>query len=78
MCFLPKGRSFSVNAGTKAAVLPKVGLPPQNQETSLQFYQGWIDAVASRCFSHPLSLTSEQTLKDLKRSLGHQRGGEEG
>ena len=33
------------------------------------------------CFPYPpplsLSLASEQTLKDLKRSQGHQRGGEE-
>ena len=44
----------------------------------LQFYQGWIDAVASRCFPHPTpSLASEQSLKDLRRSQGHQRGGEE-
>ena len=28
-------------------------------------------------FRTPLFLTSEQTLKDLKRSQGHQRGGEE-
>ena len=36
-----------------------------------------IGAVASRCFPHrTLSLTSEQTLKDLKRSQGHQPGGE--
>ena len=34
--------------------------------------------VASHCFPHPtLSLESEQTLKDLKRPQGHQRGGEE-
>ena len=34
--------------------------------------------VASHCFLHPtLSLASEQILKDLKRSQGHQRGGEE-
>ena len=35
---------------------------------------------ASRCFlpsTLSLSLASEQTLKDLKRSQGHQRGGEE-
>ena len=37
-----------------------------------------IGAVASCCFLHPsLSLASEQTLNDLKRSQGHQRGGEE-
>ena len=71
---LPKGRSFTASAGTKAAVLP-----PQTQEPGLQFYWVWISSVASRCFPHnTLSLASEQTLKDLKRSQGHQRGGEEG
>ena len=35
---LPKGRSFTANSGTKAAVLPKAGLPPQTQESRLQFY----------------------------------------
>ena len=39
----------------------------------LQFYQGWIGAVACRCFPHPtLSLASGQTLKDLKRFQRHQ------
>ena len=37
---LPKGRSFTASLGTKAAVLPKAGLPPQIQEPRLQFYQG--------------------------------------
>ena len=42
------------------------------------FTRDLIGALASRCFPHPtLSLASEQTLKDLKRSQGHQRGGEE-
>ena len=42
------------------------------------FTRDLIGAVASRCFPHPtLCLASEQTLKDLKRSQGHQRGGEE-
>ena len=37
------------------------------------FTRNWIGAVASHCFPHPtLSLASEQTLKDLKRSQGHQ------
>ena len=41
------------------------------------FTRDEIGAVASRCFPHPtLSLASEQTLNDLKRSQGHQRGGE--
>ena len=42
------------------------------------FTRDWIDATAFRCFPHPtLSLASEQTLKDLEVSQGHQRGGEE-
>ena len=42
------------------------------------FTRNLIGAVASRCFPHPnLSLAFEQTLKDLKRSQGHQRGVEE-
>ena len=76
--FLPKGRSCTACAWIKVAVLPKAGLPLQTQEPRLQFYQGWIGVVASRCFQHPtLSFASEQTLKDVKRSQGHQRGGEE-
>ena len=42
------------------------------------FTRWWTGAAASRCFPHPtLPLASEQTLKDLKRSQGHQRGGQE-
>ena len=37
---LPKGRSFTASEGTKSAVLPKAGVPPQTQEPRLQFYQG--------------------------------------
>ena len=40
------------------------------------FTRDLIGAVASRCFPFPtrsLSLASEQTLNDLKRSQGHQR-----
>ena len=41
------------------------------------FTRDFLGAKASRCFPHPtLSLASEQTLKDLKRSQGHQLGGE--
>ena len=37
------------------------------------FTRDWICAVTSLCFPHPtLSLASEQTSKDLKRSHGHQ------
>ena len=68
-----KDRSFIASAGTKVAVLPKAGLPPQTQEPRLQFYQG-----LNRSFQHPtLSLASEQILKDLKRCQGPQREGEE-
>ena len=42
------------------------------------FTRDWIGTVTSCCFPHPtLSLASEQTLKDLKRSQGHQHGDEE-
>ena len=75
---LPKGRFFTASTGTYAAVQPKAGLPPETQEPMLQFYQDEIGAVTSRCFPHPtLSLAPDHTLKDLKRSQGLQRGGEE-
>ena len=68
-----KDRSFTASAGTQAAVLLKAGVPPR-----LQFYQELNRSGTFRYFSHPtLSLVSEQILKDLKRSQGHQRGGEE-
>ena len=76
-CVLPNGRSVTALTGTKAAFLLKAGLSPQTQEPRLQFYQGWTSVVASHCFPHPtLSLASECTFKDLKRSQGYQRGGE--
>ena len=57
-CSSVEGRSSTANSETKAAVLPGI----------------WISAVASRCFPHPtLALAPEhceQTLKDLKRSMG--------
>ena len=69
---LSKGRSFTASKETKAAVLPKAGVPPQNQKPRLQFYQGWLGAVVSCCFPHStLSFASERVLKDLKRSHGH-------
>ena len=77
-CSSSSSQSLTERSGTKVAVLPNAGLPPQTQEPRLQFYQGWIGAVASHCFSYPtLCLASEQILKDLKRSQGHQRGREE-
>ena len=52
-------------------VLPKAGLPPQTQEPRLQFYQGWIGEVVSRCCPHPnLYLASEQTLNMWKYPRG--------
>ena len=52
IAILPYGRSSTANSGTKVAVLRKAGLPLQTPEPRLQFYQGWIGAVASRCFPH--------------------------
>ena len=48
MSVQPKGRSFTANAGTQAAVLPKAGIPPQTKEPRLQLYQGF-----NRCESFP-------------------------
>ena len=36
---LPKGRSLTASAGTKAAVLPKAGLPPQTQAKGYSFIE---------------------------------------
>ena len=59
-----KGRSSTANSRTKVAVLLGVNSFPV--------------PVASRCFPQPtLPLSSEKTLKDLKRSQEPQRGGEE-
>ena len=71
-------RSFTANSGTKAAVLPKGRYSTANSGTQAAVLLGM-----NRCGSFPLlsaptlSLASEQTLKYLKRSQGHQRGGEE-
>ena len=35
---LSKGWTFTAISGTKIAVLPKAGLPPQTEESRLQFY----------------------------------------
>ena len=69
---MPKGRSFTANSDTKAAV------PAQTQEPRFTVSLGM-----NRCDSFPLlsvrtlSLASEQTLKDLKTSQELQREGEE-
>ena len=75
---LPKDRSFTAKAGTKVAVLPKGRSSTADSGTKVAVLLG-----INRCGSFPLLSTphslfsSEQTLKDLKRSKGHQRGGEE-
>ena len=72
---LSKGRSFTANARTKVAVLSKDRSSNAISGTKGAVLLG-IGVVAYRCFLHPtLSLASEQTLKDLKRSQGHQHGG---
>ena len=74
---LPKGRFFTASTGFWAVVLPKAGLPPHTQETRLQFYRGLNICGNFPLLSAPtLSLASKYTLKDLKRSQGHKRGGE--
>ena len=60
-CSSAEGRSSTANSKTNTAVL--LGTEQVRQL-----------AVA---FRTPLSSTSEQTLEDLKRTQGHQRGGEE-
>ena len=75
---LPKGRPFTANSGTKAALLLKGRSSTANSRTQAAVLLGWRGAVASSCFPHPTSsLASIKTLKDLKRSQRHQRGGEE-
>ena len=70
---LPRGRSFTANSDTKVAVLFKGRSSTANSGTKVAVLLGM-----NRCGSFPLlSLASEQILKDLKRSQGHQRGGEE-
>ena len=61
------------------------GKPPMRQvihrklrKQRCSFTRDWTGEVAPLCFPHPtLSLASEQILKYLKTSKGHQRGGEE-
>ena len=50
---MPKGRSFTANAGTKIAVMSKGRSSTVNSGTKVAILLG---AVASRCFPHPLSL----------------------
>ena len=64
------------NQGCRSAQRQVFHRKLRNQGCS--FTKDLIGAVASHCFPHPtLSLASEHTLKDLKRSQGHQLGGEE-
>ena len=76
--FCPRAGLSLQTQAPRLQFCPKAGLPSQTQEPRLQFCQG-----LNRCGSFPLlsaptlSLASEQILKDLKGSQGHQRGGEE-
>ena len=75
---LPKGRSFTAYSGTKAAVLLKGRSSTANSGTKAAVLLG-IDICGSfsLLFAPNSLLAYEQTLKDLKRSQGHQRGDEE-
>ena len=72
---LLKGRSFTANSGTKAAVLPKGRSSTANTGTKVAILLGM-----NRCGIFPL-LSALHTLFsiwiDLKRSQGPHRGGEE-
>ena len=71
-----QGQVIQCNSGFKPAVLPKGRSSTANSGTKVAVLLGM-----DRCGIFPLlstlSLSSEQTLKDLKRFQGHQRGGEE-
>ena len=75
---LPKGRSFTANAGTKDAVLSKGKPSTANSETKVAILL-WINRCGNfSLLSTPtLSLASEKALKDLKISQGSQCAGEE-
>ena len=75
---LPKDRYFTATSGTKVEVLLKGRSSTANSGTQAAPLLG-MDRYASfpLLFAPTLSLASEETFKDLKRSLGHQRGGEE-
>ena len=52
----PKGRSFTENSGTQAAVLLKAGLPLQTPEPCCSFTRDCIGTIASVAFRISLSL----------------------
>ena len=75
---LSKDRSFIANSGTKAAVLPKGRSSTANSRNRVAVLLGRNRFGNFPLISAPtLSLASEQIVKDLKRSQGHRRGGEE-
>ena len=65
-CILSKGRFFTANSDTKAAVLPKAGFPAQNSETKAAVLQRLNRCGSFPLFSAPHSLFCIWT--DLKRS----------
>ena len=70
---LPKGRFFTANSGTKAAVLPKGRYSIAKSGTKVTVLLGMNRCDSFPLLSAPLSLASEQTLKDLTRPQGLQR-----
>ena len=72
---LPKGRSFTANSGTKAVLLPKGRCFTVKSGTKVAVLLGMNRYSSFLFLSVPQSLFSIWT--DLKRSQGHQRGGEE-
>ena len=75
---LHKGRFFTANSGTKAAVLPKGRSSSTNSGTKVAVLLEMNRCCSSLLLSAPHSLFSIWTyLRDLKRSQGHQHGAEE-
>ena len=72
---LPKGRSYTESAGTKVCSSAK-GRSSTATGTKVTILLG-MNRCSSFLLLSTLSLASEQTLKDLKRSQGPQHGGEE-
>ena len=76
--FCPKGRSFTANSYTKAAVLLKGRSSTANSGTKASVLLGMNRCGSFPLLSAPHSLFSIRTdLKRSEKSQGHQRGGDE-
>ena len=74
-CVLPKGRSFTASSGTQACSSAEGMSSTANSGTKCAVLLGLNRCGRFSVLSAPtLYLASEQTLKQLKRSQGHQRG----